>query len=293
MFEAKLNDAALFKKVLNAIKDLLSEASWDCTDDGMALQAMDSSHVALVSVKMDSSGFSEFRCDRPINMGINLTSMSKIMACAGGDDSLTLRTQDEGDSITFVFESQNGERQSEYEIRLMDLDVEHLGIPDTDYSCIVKMPSSEFQRICKDLSQIGDALKITCSKSGVQFSTTGDLGNGTVRLSQSANVDDENAVTIDLREPVNVTFAIKYLVNFCKASSLSNQVTISVSNDVPIVLEYPIKTDEDCMGYIRYYLAPKIDDSAPEAEPAAEKSSTSSKKKDKKEKEVKEEEEDD
>lgn len=73
MFEAKLANAALLKKVLNAIKDLLNEASWDCTDNGMSLQAMDSSHVALVSVKMEAEGFEEYRCDRSINMGINLT----------------------------------------------------------------------------------------------------------------------------------------------------------------------------------------------------------------------------
>ena len=38
----------------------------------------------------------------------------------------------------------------------MDIDSEHLGIPDTEYSAVIKMPSAEFQRICKDLSTIGD-----------------------------------------------------------------------------------------------------------------------------------------
>lgn len=38
----------------------------------------------------------------------------------------------------------------------MDIDSEHLGIPDTDYAAVVHMPSSEYQRICRDLSSIGD-----------------------------------------------------------------------------------------------------------------------------------------
>lgn len=38
----------------------------------------------------------------------------------------------------------------------MDIDSEHLGIPETEYEAIVRMPSSEFARICKDLSTIGD-----------------------------------------------------------------------------------------------------------------------------------------
>lgn len=48
------------------------------------------------------------------------------------------------------------ERISDFEMKLMDIDSEHLGIPETEYQAIVRMPSSEFARICKDLSSIGD-----------------------------------------------------------------------------------------------------------------------------------------
>jgi hypothetical protein len=48
------------------------------------------------------------------------------------------------------------DRISDFELKLMDIDSEHLGIPDERYSSVVKMPSTEFQRICKDLSSIGD-----------------------------------------------------------------------------------------------------------------------------------------
>jgi proliferating cell nuclear antigen len=41
-------------------------------------------------------------------------------------------------------------------MKLMDIDSEHLGIPEAEYHAIVTMPSAEFSRICKDLSSIGD-----------------------------------------------------------------------------------------------------------------------------------------
>ena len=40
------------------------------------------------------------------------------------------------------------------------------------------MPAGEFQRICRDLSQIGDSVVIACTKEGVKFSASGDLGTG-------------------------------------------------------------------------------------------------------------------
>lgn len=57
---------------------------------------------------------------------------------------------------------------------------------------MVKMPSGEFARICRDLSQIGDAVMISCAKDGVKFSASGELGTGNIKLSQTSSVDKED-----------------------------------------------------------------------------------------------------
>lgn len=264
MFEARLIEGSLLKKVMEAIKDLLNEASWDCSGTGMCLQAMDSSHVALVSLMLRSEGFENYRCDRNLSLGINLTSMSKILKCASNDDIITIKADDEADTVTFVFESPKQDRVSDFEMKLMNLDAEHLGIPDTEYACVIKMPSGEFSRICRDLSILGDSIIICCTKDGVRFSAKGDLGNGNIKLMQSANVDkEEEAVVIDMREAVTLTFSLRYLNFFTKAGPLSGQVSLSMSEDVPLMVEYKISDkDKESKGYVRYYLAPKIEDSA-------------------------------
>jgi proliferating cell nuclear antigen len=60
MFEARLVQGSMLKKVLEAVKDLLNEAIFDCSSTGIALQAMDSSHVSLVSLNMRSDGFETY-----------------------------------------------------------------------------------------------------------------------------------------------------------------------------------------------------------------------------------------
>merc|ERR1712051_1074696 len=201
MFEARLVQGSLLKKVLESLKDLLNEATWDCADTGIQLQAMDNSHVSLVSVSLRADGFDKFRCDRQLSMGMNLTSMSKILRCAANDDIITIKAQDQADNVTFMFEAPNKER--------------------------------------------------------VKFSAAGDIGTGNIKLAQTANVDkEEEAVTIDIQEPVTLTFACRYLNMFTKASCLAPQVTLSMSPEVPLVVEYKIGD----IGHIRYYLAPKIED---------------------------------
>ena len=136
------------------------------------------------------------------------------------------------------------------------------GIPDTEYTVDIKMPSSKFQRICKDLGQIGDAITISCSKNDVRFAATGDLGSGNVRLNQNATVDSpDESVSIKMQEPICLAFAVKYLNHFAKATPLSAQVRLQMAPDVPLVIEYSIEECDGCeVGHIRYYLAPKIED---------------------------------
>ena len=64
----------------------------------------------------------------------------------------------------------------------MDIDSDTLGIPDTDYDARVTMPSSEFSRIVRDLSQLGESVRIEVSKEGVRFISEGESANGNILL---------------------------------------------------------------------------------------------------------------
>ncbi|RUS33035.1 proliferating cell nuclear antigen, C-terminal domain-containing protein [Jimgerdemannia flammicorona] len=255
MLEARLNQAKLLKSLLDAVKELVTECNFDCNDSGIALQAMDNSHVALVALLLRSDGFDPYRCDRNVPLGVNLANLNKILKCANNDDVLTIKADDNGDVLSLVFESKENDKISEYELKLMDIDSEHLGIPETAYDAIIHLSSSEFQRICRDLSQISESVVIEASKEGVKFSATGEVGNGSITLKQGGNVDkEEEQTTIELQQSVTLTFSLKYLQNFTKATPLSTRVTLSMSNEVPLLVEYKL----DNLGYVRYYLAPKI-----------------------------------
>jgi proliferating cell nuclear antigen len=95
---------------------------------------------------------------------------------------------------------------------------------------------------------------IECTKEGVKFSSQGDIGNGSVTLRSHTNVEKpEENVEIHLTEPVALTFSLKYLTNFCKATGLSKQVKLCLSNEVPLLVEFDLANS----SYLRFYLAPK------------------------------------
>lgn len=67
-------------------------------------------------------------------------------------------------------------------MKLMDIDSDTLGIPETEYDARVTMPSSEFARIVRDLSLLGESVRIEVSKEGVRFASDGESANGSVLL---------------------------------------------------------------------------------------------------------------
>jgi hypothetical protein len=79
----------------------------------------------------------------------------------------------------------DAERIAEYDIKLMDIDADTLGIPDTEYDARVTMNSSEFARIVRDLSNLGESVRIEISKEGVRFAADGESANGSILLKQT------------------------------------------------------------------------------------------------------------
>lgn len=57
-----------------------------------------------------------------------------------------------------------GEKISEFNLSLMNLDSENLGIPDTEFSSICTMPSTEFNRICREFGSLSETIKIETNK---------------------------------------------------------------------------------------------------------------------------------
>jgi len=203
-----------------------------------------------------------------MSIGISMSALTKIVRTANNEDILTIKKDDDGDSLGLVFEGSKTDRVAEYDMKLMDIDSEHLGIPDTQYDAVVRMSSGEFARITRDLANVGDTVKIEVSKEGVGFSAEGEIGNAKLTLKQgsgsAAVADDEEEedddgkpkskkrktggaagsssgeevvpVRIQLQQSVSLTFSLKYLSNFAKAAPLCKEVALHMSNEVPLLV---------------------------------------------------------
>merc|ERR1719436_1287106 len=240
------------------MKDLCKDVNFDCSEKGLQVQSMDSSHVALVSLLLRESAFSEFKCDRPTSLGMNVDSLGKILKMCGQSDSLKIRHQNEADMVSFQLDGGDDDRISDFELKLMQIESEHMEIPEQQYKVVARMPSSELQKICRDLKEFGETMQVKATKEGITFSVQGDLGVGNVMLKPRESEKPEDKVILTVHENVTATFALRYLVNFAKAAPLCGQVEIGLGPDAPLLVKYDVERPEN--GHLQFYLAPKIDE---------------------------------
>merc|ERR1712187_988639 len=207
---------------------------------------------------MGESAFVDFKCDRPTSLGMNVEALSKVFKMCNPTDTLKLRYQNDGDTLNFQCESHGDDRIADFDLKLMQIESEHMEIPEQAYKVVVRMPSGEFQKICRDLKEFGETLALTATKEGVKFSADGDFGGGNVFIKPRESDKPEEKVTVTVHENVTSNFALRYLANFSKAAPLCGSVELGLSPDAPLLVKFELEKADN--GHIRFYLAPKIDE---------------------------------
>lgn len=256
MLEATLVKASLFKKVVDAMKELVNDATFEFSDTGIRLQAMDSSHVSLCALNLQKDGFDNYRCDKSKSVSLKLQNLGKVLRCADNEDSLAIKAKDDSDVITLLIESTDKNSIKDFDLKLMDLDMDQLEIPETEYQTEIQINANEFRKIIGDLMALDDTCTITAKKDAVTFTVDGDLGKANFVLKQGTAADDDKQTKISVEDPVTLRFALRYLNSFTKATPLSDMVCLKLSADVPLLVEYKI----EAFGSISYFLAPKIEE---------------------------------
>lgn len=255
MFEARLNSAGLLKRILDAVKDLITDANLLCTEDGIQLQAMDTAHVALVCFTLLTDAFSLYSCDETVTLGVNTVVFARILKCADNNDAVLLKTSADGSKLHITFESPSGSRSSHFEMNLMNLNADNYHIPDTEYTTCVKMPSNEFTRVLRDLQAFGDTCKLEIKKSAIEFHVEGDAGKVSMTLKEDKTHKEPNQWTeVETEDPIRMDFPLKYLAVFSKAQGIADQVALYLLEGLPMYVMY----DMGDQGSVGYYLAPKI-----------------------------------
>lgn len=221
------------------------------TQDGLKIINMDSTHTVLVHLKLSAENFEYYHCTRPLILGINMINFFKLIRTIGNDDTLSLYVDDQKMGELGI-KIENGDKNSltNYRLHLMEIDEEIIQVPPTTFESVITLPSIDFQKIVKDMSNLSDSIEITSYGSKLIFSCTGEFASQETIIGETTYGISFNKNTDGIVQGV---FSSKHLVSFTKCTNLCNSIEMYLKNDYPLIIKYTCAS----LGSLKLCLAPR------------------------------------
>jgi proliferating cell nuclear antigen len=219
---------------------------------------MDKSHTILAHLHLKADNFEFYECKRDkIIIGVNMFHLFKLINSIDNDDTLTIYIENSDyidgimSHLELKFENGDIKQCKTQKLRLIEPDEEELQVPDINFSSIINIPSTDFQKIIRDLASISEKLEIKSVKDELIFTCEGQYADAEIRRTESKDfmkIIQKHSHD----EIIQGHFSLKNLVYFIKCTNLCNQIEIYLKNTKPFIVQYSVAS----LGEIRLCLAP-------------------------------------
>jgi proliferating cell nuclear antigen len=240
--------ASALKSAFEVLKDILNDVNLYFTKTGLQILTLDTARVALVDMFLDSSNFEEYFCEADIVAGVNVTNMYKLLKFISNNDTLTLEIKSR-DYLDIRIENTVKKTDTKFQLKLLDINEDQIESPDVKMAVATTMPSIDFQRICRDMSNLASDLEITRSGQKFIIKCEGDFANQETIMECT---DDES-----FNDILSGRYSLKYLNLFTKATGMCSSVQIMQEwENRFLVLKYNVAN----LGELKFYLASRGSD---------------------------------
>lgn len=242
------------RTLFEVLKEIVHDVSLRIDPTGIKLLTLDGARCALVYMRLGAEAFEEFYCEGTHVLGVNMTSMFKLVKTSGPHDTITLY-MDSSTTNELGIKIQNADKNActDFKLKLLDVDEEIITLPDVEFDNVITMPSAFFQRLCRDMLNLGETMVIRSTGSQLVLACHGDFARQETVIGEA-----DAGMTMSARSDkvIEGRFSLKYLSLFAKATNLSNTIELFLKDSYPLILKYNVAS----LGELRFCVAPKVED---------------------------------
>lgn len=235
--------ASAIKSTFEVLKDILNDVNVYFKPDGMYITTLDTARVALVDVFLAAENFDEYECENEILAGINISNTFKLLKTITNNDVLTITVATK-EFMDIVIKSESKKTVTSFQLKLLDINENRIQVPDINMTTVTTMQSADFQRMCRDMSNIGTNIEIIRDGNLLTMKCAGDFAN------QESSIE-----CVDESPHVSGVYSLRYMNTFTKATSMCSTVQLMQEpNSKFLILKYNVAD----LGELKFYLASKV-----------------------------------
>lgn len=232
---------SIFRMLIEALKDVLPDTNMEFSMNGIKFTTMDSTHTALIHMKLEAKNFEEFFCVKPMTLGINIAHLFKLIKTTHNNDTLSLYIMNDDPNRLYITNKHgNQDKITNFKMNLLNVEDDDMDVPSIKFSSVIKMPTADLHTVFRDMSSISDYVEIKSLSKQLIFSCSGEYSEQEIIL----NENDENGMTY-VNDPGEYTvvqgrFCLKFLDQFTKCGNMCNTLQLYMENGCPLIIVYQV-----------------------------------------------------
>lgn len=212
---------------------------------GMKIVAVDDHQTLMIYVKLNSENFVDFYTKYKVfNIGLDLRELHKFMKGVDKDCIMTMSIdKDEQQKIEFHLQNPLKSIDKYYRQKLLDTDDNTKRMPkETEFEMTVLMDTSDFKKICTEMSQFAEHIEIICTSKEIIFKCVGDQSELTMKFKSGENGGVKIlSLKNEKKSPiVQGIYNLKHLVTFGRCVNLCNDMQLYLRNSYPLFIHYTV-----------------------------------------------------
>ncbi len=246
MLRIEFEDAKNWIDLLDAVRDIIEEAVFVATQDGLSLRAMDSARVAMIDLKLPVIYFPDFKVEgEKVSFAISIADMIKAFRGIKKGYKLTMELSEENTLRLNLL----GKGRHVFDFPLLDISPESIPALKLNFEVLVKIETDIIGNAVKNLEKFSDYVVFKATKDKLVLSGRSEKGKAT-----SEFLKDELIMLEVTRESIS-GYSTEYLLNILGKSELSEITILRFGNRMPLAVTYQLAGE----GEISYYLAPRTE----------------------------------
>ena len=251
----KTVQSGAFRVLVEALKEILTDTNIIFDETGIKLIATDNSHIVLIHMRLLAEKFEHYHCLVKTMIGINMNNLYKLIKTMSNNDILTLFIEkDNPNKLGIKINNIEKNSQTLFKLNLLDISDEEIIIPPAIFETELTLPSSDFQKLIRDMTNIGENIEVKSIGNTLLLNCEGDFANQETILSET-----QNGLNFSMSSkpelPIQGIFSLKYLILFTKCTNLCNLIHMYIKNDYPLIIKYDVAN----LGDIKLCLSPLAD----------------------------------
>ena len=259
LFYITTAQGGVIRSLFETLKDILHDVSIIVDDTGIRVLTTDGIKQMLMWLRLDAERFERFEiagAAAPYRLGVNISSLFKLLRIATARDTVSFYMEKKKpDSLGIKISNADNKTSTNFSMKLLDVNFTEISVPAVTFEATASMPSAYFQRLCRDMGNIGQYLNIRVAGDGGQLtlSCAGDFASQETEIRPI--VDNKHCVTITRHDgggdDIQGSYSLKFLSLFNKASALSPNIELYFKKNYPLVMCFTISS----LGDLRFALA--------------------------------------